>query len=82
MYWRSAGEIEDAQLVCPAAGVPRPTCDGIVYDRTPDEHEYNAREDTTTLSSGTSGQRNSVELRLASVVCCEKVKPNASYSRY
>jgi len=52
----AAGEVEPAQLVDPAGGVPGPAGDGVVDDRGPDEDEDYAGEHAAAVSGGSDGE--------------------------
>lgn len=63
----AAGEVEGAQLVEPAVGVPGPVGDGVVDDGGPDEEEDERGKDATAVSDGADGQSRTGEQRLARV---------------
>lgn len=61
----ATGEVEPAELVDPAGGVPGPAGDGVVDDRGPDEDEYDAREHAAAVGSGSDGYGGAGEGLLA-----------------
>lgn len=57
MHWGTSSKIKRSENIEPTGGVPCPTGKWIVNDGGPDEDKHNAREQTTTLRSGSDGER-------------------------
>jgi hypothetical protein len=58
MHGGTTSKVETAHLIGPAVRVPGPACDGVVDDRSPDEHEDDAGQHATTFGDSTGGERN------------------------
>ena len=56
MHGGAAGEVEPAELVDPAGGVPGPTGDRVVDDGGPDEDENYAGEHAAAVGGGSDGE--------------------------
>lgn len=52
----AAGEVEAAEEIGPAGGVPSPAGDGVVDEGRPDEHVEDAGEHAAAFGDGTDGE--------------------------
>ena len=55
VYWCTASKVETAELGDPPIWIPRPTCDWVVDDGAPYEHEDYGRQHTTSFGDGANG---------------------------
>lgn len=57
----ASGKIKATQDKWPAIGIPRPTCNRIIYEGRPDKHENEKRAKASTLGSCTNSEDSTVD---------------------
>ena len=61
MHRSSPSKVQTTHLSYPAGRIPCPTCDSIINDSGPDEHEDDTWKHATTLGNGADSQSNTDE---------------------